>query len=298
MEIIKSAILGLVQGLAEFLPISSSGHLNILEALFQMKAGLFFDVMLHLGTLFAVAVVFWKDWVEMIAHPIRNKTLALLIVASLPALVAKVLDSVVLDGLLFGSGANSVQTTNVLLGVCFLITGLLLLITQAISKRRAEKGIEVSKTVGYKNALAMGCMQAVGMLPGISRSGSTLFGGVASKLDREAAAKFSFMMSAPAILASALSEGKDILGDPAALSAINIPAMAVGIVVAAVSGYFAIRFFLKLISSVSLNWFALYVILIGILVLVLQAVGVMPGGSSDQAAQVAASAKAGLSLIL
>ena len=113
------------------------------------------------------------------------------------------------------------------------------------------------------------------MLPGVSRSGSTLFGGVASKLDRQTAAKFCFMMSMPAILASFLSEGYHAVKDGAFTISGELPAILVGMVVAGVSGYLAIRFMLRIITRVSLNWFALYVILLGITVLVLQATGVI-----------------------
>ena len=261
----NAALLGLVQGLAEFLPVSSSGHLNLLQALFglDIEHQLLFNILLHVGTLVAVAIVFWRDWWDMLRHPIRNKTLLLLFLASMPALAAK---------LLFGDQLDYYETHNVLLGACFLFTGLLLLLTQWLAKRHQRIGAEEHQ-VGVLHALIMGVMQAIGMLPGISRSGSTIFGGVAAKLDRETAAKFSFMMSAPAILAGMLSEGKDVLTSGAGLSGINLPAVLVGMAVAGVSGYLAIRFMLKLISKISLGWFALYVIALDILVIALQSTG-------------------------
>lgn len=276
MSILESGLLGLIQGLAEFLPISSSGHLNLLQTFFQtnLTHQLLFNILLHVGTLVAVAIVFWRDWMEMLRHPIKNPTLFLLIAASLPALFAKVL---------FGDQLDYAETHNTLLGVCFLLTGLLLMLTQWLS-RRNQKARREKDTVGYKEAIAMGCMQAVGMLPGVSRSGSTIFGGVATRLNRETAAKFSFMMSAPAIVASLLSEGYGAL-KTGGLGQMDLPATLVGMVVAGVSGYFAIRFMLKLISKISLNWFALYVVALGILVILLQATGVMP----DAAAQAPAA---------
>lgn len=263
---LTAAFLGLIQGLAEFLPISSSGHLNLFQALLGVNVGnqLLFDILLHVGTLVAVAIVFWKDWVQMIAHPIKNRTLLLLFIASLPALFAKIV---------FNDALEVIEGTNRFLGVFFLGTALLLVLTQWLSKRNAQRGVEKHQ-VGIPEAVAMGCMQAVGMLPGISRSGSTIFGGVAAKVDREAAAKFSFMMSAPAIVGSLLSEGKDALAEGITLGA-DLPAILVGVVVAGVSGYLAIRFFLKLISKVTLNGFALYMAILGILVIILQATGVM-----------------------
>lgn len=262
MSILEGALLGLVQGLAEFLPISSSGHLNLLQALFQvnLEHQLLFNILLHVATLAAVAIFFWKDWVQMILHPIQNKTLLLLFVASLPALAAKIL---------FDRQLDYVETHNDFLGVCFLVTALMLLLTQSISsKRRAEK-----ERVGIGEAVTMGCLQAVGMLPGVSRSGSTIFGGVCAGLKRETAAKFSFMMSAPAIVAGMLSEGKTALESGMTFGN-DLPAVLVGMVVAFLSGYLAIRFFMKLISRVSLNGFALYMALMGIFILVLQITGV------------------------
>lgn len=262
MTLLMAAFLGLIQGLAEFLPISSSGHLNLLQALFdvEMEHQLLFNILLHVGTLVAVLVVFWKDWWAMICHPIKNKTLLLLVVASLPALAAK---------LLFDSQLEYYETNNDILGLCFLFTGLLLILTQWLGKRQDKRQAE-AKEVGIVQALCMGVMQAVGMLPGISRSGSSIFGGVASGLTREKAAKFSFMMSAPAIVASMLSEGYGVYKTGGLGPSQDWLAVIVGMVVAGVSGYFAVRFMLRVISKASLNWFALYVILLGILVIVLQ----------------------------
>lgn len=266
MNMLTAAFLGLVQGLAEFLPISSSGHLNLFQALLGVNVAnqLLFDILLHVGTLIAVAVVFWKDWVQMIAHPIKNKTLLLLFIASLPALAAKVV---------FGDLLDAVEGTNRFLGVFFLVTALLLVLTQWISRRNAARGVEKDQ-VGIVEALVMGCLQAVGMLPGVSRSGSTIFGGVAAKVNRETAAKFSFMMSAPAIVGSLLSVGKDAIQEGVTFGS-DLPAILVGMVVAGVSGYLAIRFFMKVISKASLNGFALYMALLGIAVIVLQATGVL-----------------------
>lgn len=268
VSIFEGAFLGLLQGLAEFLPISSSGHLNLMQALFgvEMEHQLLFNILLHVATLAAVGIFFWKDWIDMILHPIRNRTLLLLFIASMPALAAKIL---------FDSQLDYVETHNDFLGVCFLLTGLLLLLTQVLSRKNAESHAEKNK-VGVGEALAMGCLQAVGMLPGVSRSGSTIFGGVAVKLNRETAAKFSFMMSAPAIVAGMLSEGVDAIQSGVSFGS-DLPAIIVGMVVAFISGYLSIRFFMKLISRVSLNGFALYMTLLGILTIILQATGRLDG---------------------
>ena len=266
MSILEAVLLGLFQGLAEFLPISSSGHLNLLQALFgvNVEHQLLFNILLHVGTLVAVLVVFWKDWLNMLLHPIKDRTLLLLFIASLPALIAKVI---------FDAPLDYVETHNDILGVCFLITGLMLVLTQKFSEKNAKRRQEKHK-VGFMEAIAMGCLQAVGMLPGISRSGSTIFGGVWAKLNRETAAKFSFMMSAPAIVGGLLSEVLNVMETGVSFGS-DLPAILLGVVVAGVTGYFAIRFFLRLIAKVSLNGFALYVTVIGILVIILQLTGVL-----------------------
>ena len=267
MSVFKALILGLVQGLGEFLPISSSGHLNLLEILFRVdiERQLLFNILLHVGTLVAVIAVFWREWVHMILHPVKDRTLLLLVIASLPALAAKVLFSDQLDAL---------STGNALLGVSFLFTGLLLMLTQWISQRKQQADAQKAQ-VGPVHALVVGCLQAVGMLPGVSRSGSTIFGGVASGLDRKSAAKFSFLMSMPAILGSFLSEGYDAWKGGELFQTGDLAAILIGMAAAAVSGYFAIRFFLRIIAKVSLNWFALYVVLLGIAVIALQAAGIV-----------------------
>lgn len=281
MSVILAAFLGLIQGLTEFLPVSSSGHLNLMQALFHMDMDhqLLFNIMLHVGTLAAVLIVFWKDWIQMLLHPIKNKTLMLLVVASLPALAAKVLFSDQLDAL---------ETSNTLLGVCFLVTGLLLMLTQWLAQRNMRLNRETHE-VGVGHALVMGVMQAFGMLPSISRSGATIFGGVATRLDRETAAKFSFMMSMPAIIASFLSEGYSGYKSGAFSQTGDLTAIIVGMAVAGVVGYLSIRFMLKIITKVSLNWFALYVIILGLVVIVLQIMGIITD------APVAAAAAHGLS---
>ena len=262
MSVLQAVILGLVQGLGEFLPISSSGHLllgRIFMGLVDNTAAYkMLDILLHVGTLLPVLIVFWKDWLAILKNPFRSKTLLLLFIASLPALGVKVIFDDFLDA----------ADTGWLLGVCFLLTALLLLLAEYVNDRNRDQ----KEHPGFLNAIVMGVMQGLALLPGVSRSGSTLAGGLFSGLNRRSAAKFAFMMSAPAIAGSLLIEGygayKDGLFEHLALG----PTV-VGIVVAAVSGYLAIRFMLRLISRVTLNWFALYVALLGVFILVMQLIG-------------------------
>jgi len=266
MQTVFSAIMGIIQGLAEFLPISSSGHLLVGEKLlgllgFQTDNTLALFIMLHMGTLIAVALVFWRDWLDMVLHPIKNKTLLLLFAASIPALIAAVLLGDSIDTLFTGW----------FLGPSFLITALFLCLIEMIGKRQAGKHA-FSSEVTLPRAILMGGFQAVALLPGVSRSGATLLGGTASGLSRATAAKFSFMMSAPAILGSFLMEGKDAVETGGLSSLLSLDTL-VGVVFAALSGYLAIRYMLKLIQRISFYKFALYVALLGVAVLVMQLTG-------------------------
>ena len=261
MNVIQAALLGLVQGLGEFLPISSSGHLllgrMVLGLNIDQSSGAYhmLDILLHVGTLIPVLIVFWKDWWAILKNPFKSKTLLLLFIASMPTLAVKFLFDDFLDG----------AETGWFLGVSFLLTAVFLLIAESVSAKKAARADRPS----FLHAIVMGVMQGVALLPGVSRSGSTLAGGLLSGLDRKSAAKFSFMMSAPAIAGALLLEGKDAIED-GWLTQLELLPTLVGMAVACVSGYLAIRFMLALISKASLNWFALYVAFLGVIFLVLQ----------------------------
>ena len=201
MKILHAAILGIIQGLAEFIPISSSGHLELARRLMGLTENdavmTLLTVLLHAGTLIAIVVVFWPDWLDILKKGIvKSKVFWLLVLASVPALIAAL-------GLKF----LGLEENKGFLGIAFLVTGLFLMIAEKASHR--GRHIKTDAEVGPKHALTMGCMQTLAMLPGVSRSGSTILGGLISGLDRKKAVKFSFMMSAPAILGSLLMEGKD-----------------------------------------------------------------------------------------
>lgn len=266
MSLFQSILLGVIQGLGEFLPVSSSGHLLLGRILLGIQtdtpAMKMLDILLHVATLVPVIIVFWKDWIDMILHPVRNKTLLLLVIASVPTLAIYLLAKKVfpsVDGFaVFDSGW--------FLGVSFLLSSLFLLLCDRISMSRNSGS---GKKVGILQAVVMGCFQGIGMIPGVSRSGSTILGGVCTGLNKSTAAKFSFMMSAPAILGSLLMEGKDAL-EAGYIHEIELVPAAAGMLFAAVIGFFAIRFMLKLISRVPLAWFSLYLAILGFLFLALQ----------------------------
>ena len=261
----QAILLGAVQGLGEFLPISSSGHIMFFEQLLNMQidpnAMMLITVLLHVGTLLVIVIVFWKDWIDILKNLFHSKTLLLLIIASLPALIVKLLLGKLFDKLNAGG----------MLGIFFLVTSIMMWLVQRMSGGRH---ISRSREIGIKNAVAMGCFQALGMMTGISRSGSTTLGGIMTGLSRKNAIKFCFMMSAPAVLGSLLVEGKDAY-EAGAFGAVGTMALPVllGIIVAFVLGMLSVRFMLRQIERISYNVFALYMGVIGILTVILQIVG-------------------------
>lgn len=260
MTIIQGIILGLVQGLGEFLPISSSGHLMLARILMGIEsetpAFRVLDILMHVGTLLPLAIVFWKEWLDMLRHPLKNKTLLYLFIASLPCLLFYVL----IDYDLFESGW--------LLGPSFMFTAILLILLDLISSRQKNPLQEVT----LPGALLMGFMQGFGLMKGVSRSGSTMFGGILSGMNRVTCAKFSFMMSVPAILASLLVEGKRALEENLFASLELLPTLC-AIAVAAIVGYLTIRFMLQIIAKIPLSLFSVYLLILSILIMAYQLAG-------------------------
>ena len=253
MSIWQGMLLGLVQGLSEFLPISSSGHLVLFENIFGISSpGIFFEVMLHLGTLAAVVVYYRKLIWRILRRPLNRYTLYLLL-ATLPA---------VLLTLLFGDWIEAAFGGR-FLGFAFLLTSLVLFLVS-----RIPKGQKIMRTMKPTDALFVGCAQGVALLPGVSRSGSTIAGGLFCGLEEEFTAEFSFMMSIPAILGSLVLQIVDIVRGTIDLSIISWPAVTVGMVVAALSGFVAIGSMVKVLKKGKLPWFAIYTGALGVLVLV------------------------------
>lgn len=251
MTIWIALLLGIVQGLCEFLPISSSGHLVLLHNLFGIEEGaLFFTIMLHVGTLIAVFIVYYREIANMIRHPIQ-KQVGMLLLALAPTVVL---------ALLFKDFFQDAYTGR-WLGLGFLLTALILFLTE-----RAPGGKKDMKSMHVLDALSVGLMQGVAILPGISRSGSTIAGGVFRGMDRKAAADFSFLLSIPSILGSVVFEIPDVLRE--GLGGIQWPHILVGMAAAALSGYFAIRVMLKIVTKKRLAPFAIYVGVLGALILI------------------------------
>lgn len=253
LNIFHAVILGVVQGLAEFLPVSSSGHLIIFQTLFGItEPTLTFDIVLHLGTLVAVFIVYRREIWGLIKNPFQKMTL-LIIVATIPAVAFT---------LLFGDFIDSLFNTTTYLAFGFFITGLFLLYADNV-----KVGRRTEKEMGLLDALIIGCMQGIAIAPAISRSGSTITGALSRRLNREAAARFSFLMSIPAILGAAVLQMKDLVTGDVPLESLSIMPMALGFITAAISGYLAISFMIELIKRCKLKYFSYYVFLLGAFIL-------------------------------
>lgn len=269
----KSIVLGTVQGLTEFLPVSSSGHLTLLQQVLGYELGAagmtFVNVLLHFGTLIAVIAVFWKDILALFKKPF--KTLLMLIVATIPAGVVGVLLDDKIEAL-FAPSSNAAWLCY--LAIFFALTALILLVTQLVAKRQ-KKTLPLS----WRHTVPMGLAQALALLPGISRSGTTIAAGVMAGGKREEVARFSFLMSIPVILGSLLVECWHLIkpdeGVVVAIGTNEIIGMVVGVVFAAVAGFFAIKLMLKVIQKSNYQWFALYLVLLSLTCFWLNALGVL-----------------------
>lgn len=251
MNYFESVFLGLVQGLTEFLPISSSGHLVLFQKLFGIEQGaLTFDVWVHFGTLLAVVVVFWRDLVEIMRAPFGRLSRLILAGAIPTAIIGLSLQDTFEK--IFSSGAT--------LGVEFIITGLILWWAEVL-----PTGHKDMRQTGYWDAVLIGTLQGAAILPAISRSGLTIAGGLFRGLSREWAARYSFLISIPVIFGATLLEARKLIKETGTLAITSTDL--VGVVVAAASGYLAIKFMLALIVHRSLRVFSIYVFMVGGLII-------------------------------
>ena len=259
-------LLGLVQGVAEFLPISSSGHLSLAQHFMGLvQEDILFDVLLHLGTLVAVCVVYWKDIADMVRDFFRmigdmfsknrqpqrtesTRLVMLLVVATLPLFLV----------ILIQDHVKSLYGNTIFIGCALLATGFILFFSD-----RMQKGKKTARTATMTDALLVGLSQAVAVVPGLSRSGTTISVGMLCGFDRKFAVRFSFLMSIPAILGAGVLEVGDAIAvgiDPA-----MIPIYLAGMVVAAVSGFFAIKLVNLLAEKKKFGKFAYYCWAVGII---------------------------------
>lgn len=252
MSMLSAVILGLIQGVAEFLPISSSGHLAIAENLLGMKGASdipeFFDVLLHLGTLAAVFAAYWREICDMVAEffggigdllrrrtktpvPPARRMILLVIVGTLPLFAV----------LPFKDAVQGLADNMYFVGAALVVTGCLLFWSD-----RVRRGKKTEKTATIADALIVGAAQALATCPGISRSGTTITAGCVAGFERKFAVRYSFILSIPAVLGANILSLKDAL--EAGIDTASLPAYLVGVAVAAVVGYACIRL-LKLIAA-------------------------------------------------
>ncbi len=283
MTVIESILLGIVQGVTEFLPVSSSGHLAILQNIFHIETGgsMLFDIMLHLGTLVAVFVVYFRDIWKMIVETLcmardiffNLKTLILnkihktqlkyrrIVQNSYRKFVVLILVSTIPTGLIGVLGKDlitSASETLLIPGICLLITGVLLLMADT-----AKEGKRLPKDTSYKKGLIIGTAQGLATLPGLSRSGTTIAACVLCGLDRKFAVKYSFILSIPAILGAAVLEVKDVIAEPIDMGQIGI--YAIGTVFAAAVGYVCIKTMLVVVRNKKFKYFSYYCFAVGVI---------------------------------
>ncbi len=281
MSLLQAILMGLIQGLTEFLPVSSSGHLALFKILFDVNTdtGLMFDVMLHVGTLVAICIVYYKDIVRLIIEFIgilidgcynlvvlirkqygKEGAYRHVICNAYRKMVMLVIVSTIPTGIVGFVGADLVTAASEVLiapGICLIITAALLYICD-----RIPEGHKKAKRTSYANAFIIGICQGVATLPGLSRSGTTITACVMNGLDRKFAVKYSFIMSIPAILGAMLLQLKDIGSE--ALVRTDLIYYGIGMLVAAVVGYICIKTMLVIVKKRKFKFFSIYCLIVGI----------------------------------
>jgi len=258
MTVFQAIILGIIQGMTEFLPVSSSGHLAIVQGLFGLdKYSLIsFDVLVHLGTLIPVVIVFWEEIFKLVKNPFQKMTV-LLIIGTLPAVVWV---------LILGDSIDMLFSGGLILAGAYVVTGILLWASD-----KFPEGRKTEKKITPFDALFVGIVQMVAIIPGISRSGSTITASLFRGLDKKTAASFSFLLSIPAILGAFVLHYNDIvyiLSGTQSAHSIGLAAGFAGFLAAMISGYIAIRFMLKLIRQRNLKVFSYYVFALAIFLVI------------------------------
>lgn len=282
MPIWKAVVLGVIQGLAEFLPISSSGHLVIIKEILGVdfgSGGVFFDVMLHLGTLLAIFVAFHKDIAKLIVEGVHilidffanigiffqnifraGKPYRKVIKTAYRKYVMLIIVSTIPTGLIGLLMSDIVEVANgmvIVPGICLIITAIFLIIADL-----ATPGTKRPKEVSYINAGIVGTAQGLATMPGISRSGTTITACILCGFDKKFAVKYSFIMSIPAVLGAAVLELKNF--DSVTIVSKDVTSCIIATVVAAVVGYLSICFMMRLVRGRKYTGFSIYCILVGI----------------------------------
>ncbi len=248
---LEAFILAIVQGITEWLPVSSSGHLVIFQQLYGMSADIFFDLMLHLATLIVVLFVFRKDIVAVLKAFFKWdrseewKLAMFIIIGSIPTFII---------GYSFKEFFTASFESLTVVGFALLITGLMVAFT-ALPPRKAK--------LGWKRAVLIGIFQGLAITPGISRSGATISAAISTGVDRAKAVRFSFLLFIPAILGAAAFQAKDV----ASVGIADLGPVILGMVTAIIVGYFALKLLIRLVINRKFHWFAIYCWVLGITLL-------------------------------
>lgn len=283
MSLIQAIIMGVIQGATEFLPVSSSGHLALFKILFHVNTdtGLLFDVMLHLGTLIAIFIVYYKDIFRMIAEAFKilhdlfvnlvrffqnkfgnaNEEYLKIVTNNYRKFVILIIVSTIPTGIIGFAAADFVEMASGILlipGICLIVTSILLFLSD-----RVKEGAKGPKEVSYTNGFVIGICQGIATLPGLSRSGTTITACLLSGFDRKFAVKYSFIMSIPAVLGAAILEIKDV--STAAVGGTEFLYYMIGTAVAAIVGYVCIKTMLVVVRNKKFTIFSVYCFIIGIL---------------------------------
>ncbi|SFS63334.1 undecaprenyl-diphosphate phosphatase [Marininema halotolerans] len=258
MDWLQALILGIVQGLTEFLPVSSTGHLYLGRHLFGLdEAGLFLDTLLHLGTLIAVLTVYRREVRAVIRHPF-GPLARLTMIGTIPTAII---------GLAFKDFFEAIAVSGSTIGWEFLVTGGVLWFADTIK----DRGYKDLSAITYGDALVIGTFQGAAILPAISRSGLTIAAALFRGIDKGTAAYFSFFLSIPAILGASLLSILDLISGQT--ESLPLSSLLIATMTSAIAGYFAIRWMIRLLQEGSLKGFAIYVWILGLIVLFAQGTG-------------------------
>lgn len=272
LSIFQAIILGIFQGVAEFLPISSSGHLALLQYLFNIKEGnLFFTEMLHFGTLISIFIVYFKDILRIIYEIIiligdiikgKRKKLTQHQKLGLFVLTGSIPTAII--GLSFEDFFASLYTSLLPIGIAFIITGFLLFI--------AEKKSEQNKTIKsmtLKDSLVVGTFQGIAIIPGISRSGSTIVASLFMGFNKSLATEYSFLLALPATFGAFLLGLRDVFKNDSSTVMISVP-LIIGVILSAIVGVISIKILIKVLKNNKLHYFSYYLWVIGIITIISQ----------------------------
>ena len=254
MTFIYAIILGILQGLTEFLPVSSSGHLILFESIFGISENnMFFNIVVHVATLVAVVIIFWKDVVNIIKHPF-GKDMQFIVLATIPTIAIAFITNHFIDDF----------AMKTFLGFGFLISAVITGTTAMLQKRKHL----INGDVTYGKSFIIGVVQGLAVMPGISRSGSTICAGLLQGVEREKSASFSFLISIPVILGGMFFELAD--GIKNGFGTVDFASCSLGFIFAFITALFTIKLMMKFVKKGNWIWFSIYLFALSVIVVLNQ----------------------------